>query len=124
MSEYYVYVITNPYNGKRYVGQTQQDPQKRWNYGAGYHYNTDFYNDILKYKWCNFEKEWDIYYSKEEADAAEDYYINYYHTLNPECGYNKVTNLTLKQRQKEIFRQRALDAEKRWLEKQNKKTMK
>lgn len=31
-----IYLHKNKYNGKVYVGQTCQKPEKRWNYGYGY----------------------------------------------------------------------------------------
>ena len=45
----------NKINGKIYIGQTCQNPQKRWDNGRGYETSTRFFNAILKYGWDNFE---------------------------------------------------------------------
>ena len=53
-----VYVHTNKINGKRYVGVTSQEPEKRWNEGKGYTpRQPHMYNAIQKWGWDNFEKE-------------------------------------------------------------------
>ena len=94
---YVIYCHTNIKTNQKYIGQTKnKTPKYRWNNGNGYTYNTRFYNDILLYGWENgFEHQ--IIKDKltaEEANYWEDYYINYYDTLNPEKGYNLKRNCT------------------------------
>lgn len=48
---YKVYMHTNLFNGKKYVGITKNTLQERWNNGNGYNYNTKFYREIIKYGW-------------------------------------------------------------------------
>ena len=38
-----------------YIGETSQNPKRRWKNGAGYSQQTNFYNDILSYGWNNIE---------------------------------------------------------------------
>ena len=57
MNNYLVYIHTNKLNGKKYVGQTCQRPEKRWNNGKGYKLETYFGKAIKKYGWDNFEHE-------------------------------------------------------------------
>lgn len=86
---YCVYVHINQINGKMYVGQTCQKPEKRWKYGYGYIKNPYFYKAIEKYGWDNFEHE--VIASnltKEEADNFEKVLINKLNLLNPDYGYN------------------------------------
>ena len=55
---YCVYVHTNKFNGKKYVGQTCQKPEVRFGKnGSGYVGSRVFYNAILKYGWDNFYHE-------------------------------------------------------------------
>lgn len=95
-NNYCVYIHTS-LSGKKYVGQTGQKPQKRWDNGNGYlSKNKDgkykqpaFANAILKYGWDNFEHE--IVASgltKEEADNLEKILIKKLNTMNPIYGYN------------------------------------
>ena len=88
MRKFYVYVHVCP-NGKRYVGCTKQArPELRWKEGNGYRYNKHFYSAILKYGWTNFQHE--VF----EVDSAEEMYrkevelISFYHSNDPEFGYN------------------------------------
>ena len=67
-----VYIHTNKTNGKMYVGQTCQNPKKRWSNGLGYVTQQYFYRAIQKYGWDGFEHE--IIASnltKSEADNFE-----------------------------------------------------
>lgn len=92
MSEniYCVYMHTNKVNGKKYIGQTKQEPEKRFgNNGLRYKGCSYFYSAIQKYGWDNFEHE--IIASNltsEEANKYEVKYIAYYETTNPQKGYN------------------------------------
>ena len=75
MNNYIIYCHTNKINGKKYIGQTCQSPQKRWgNNGSEYinKGNIHFKSAILKYGWDNFTHE--ILYtnlSPQEADEKE-----------------------------------------------------
>lgn len=93
---YCVYIHTSP-NGKRYVGQTGVEPEKRWrSNGKGYLAKKDgkylqpmFAHAILKYGWDNFKHEIiasDL--TKEEADELEKSLIENLNTMNSEYGYN------------------------------------
>lgn len=89
MRKYWVYVHTCKANGKRYVGiTTYSKPEIRWKEGRGYQTNRYFYSAILKHGWDNFEHE--VF----EVDSAEEMYrkevelISFYHSNDPEYGYN------------------------------------
>ena len=85
---YYVYIHTCP-NGKKYVGcTTQARPELRWKKGNGYQYNKHFYSAILKYGWDNIEHEVFEVDSKEEMYRKEVELISFYHSNDPEYGYN------------------------------------
>ena len=87
---YWVYIHTCKDNGKKYVGVTTRvKPELRWGKnGAKYHQNKHFYSAILKYGWDNFQHE--VF----EVDSAEEMYrkevelISFYHSNDPEFGYN------------------------------------
>ena len=88
-----IYKATNKITGKSYIGQTVKELSYRMaehKHRAKYeHPNTKFYNAINKYGWDSFE--WSIieesdFWSKEELNRKEKYYIQYYDTLNN--GYN------------------------------------
>ena len=86
---YCVYIHTNKINGKKYVGQTCQKPEKRWNNGDGYKNNHYFYRAIQKYGWDGFEHEViSSNLNKEEADNFEKLLIEKLDLLNPNNGYN------------------------------------
>jgi group I intron endonuclease len=95
---YYIYKFTNKTNGKIYIGQTN-NVQKRKNghksesfneKASGY--NLPFHAAIRKYGWDNFN--FDILEeiadgeSQEYIDEREIYFIQYYHSLKDENGYN------------------------------------
>ena len=85
---YYVYIHTCKANGKKYVGVTGRNPESRWKEGRGYKTNKHFYSAILKYGWDNFEHEVFEVDSKEEMYRKEVELISFYHSNDPEYGYN------------------------------------
>lgn len=90
MNNYIVYMHIFP-NGKRYIGITNQTPERRWrNNGDGYKYAQKLiWYAIRKYGWENVKHE--ILYqnlSKEEACQKEIELIAEYNTTNREHGYN------------------------------------
>ena len=89
MKEYCKYLHRNKINGKVYIGQTCQKPEKRWNYGHGYKNCPRFYSAIVSYGWSNFEHiilENNL--TSDEANEKEQYYIKKYNSQNPDLGYN------------------------------------
>lgn len=85
---YTVYKHTNKVNGKVYIGLTCQNPERRWQRGAGYA-GTYFGNAIKKYGWDGFAHE--ILHTglmKEEACACEKALITAFKSNDREFGYN------------------------------------
>ena len=88
VNSYTVYMHTCP-NGKRYIGITQQTPEKRWREGKGYRNNLNFVKAIKKYGWNNLSHE--ILYSglsKRMAEMKEIELIAKYKSNQKEFGYN------------------------------------
>ena len=76
-------------NGRRYIGVTSQNPERRWRGGMHYDYNKRFFSAIIQYGWDNIEHE--ILYenlTKEEAEQKEIELIKEYKTNQEEYGYN------------------------------------
>ena len=88
MNEYYVYIHTAP-NGKKYAGTTRLDPDVRFRNGAGYIRQPQFYEDIKRFGWENFETE--IIYkglNKETAGELETKLIRELNLTDASKGYN------------------------------------
>lgn len=83
-----VYIHIFP-NGKRYVGLTMRDVNKRWGKnGIAYKRQKVVYNAILKYGWKNIQH---IVYNidtESEMKYLERYLIAYYNTTDHRYGYN------------------------------------
>lgn len=87
MNNYKIYCLTNEINGKKYIGITRQDLEKRWKNGKGYKKTTRINMAIKKYGWDNFKKEILFEnYDNQLASDMEALYINKYKTI--ENGYN------------------------------------
>ena len=86
-NNYIIYIHINKINNKKYIGQTCQKPEKRWNHGKGYEGCHKFWNAIQKYGWDNFEHKILISnLSSKEADRIERKLIKSLNTINN--GYN------------------------------------
>ncbi|ARM69057.1 hypothetical protein vBSauCG_140 [Staphylococcus phage vB_Sau_CG] len=94
-NKYVVYKITNTFNGKMYIGMSN-NLKTRWS-GKGRQYKPSkgsttarpFYNAIQKYGWDSFKKE--ILFeglSKEEAWELEILKIEEFQTTDKDKGYN------------------------------------
>lgn len=84
-----IYKHTCP-NGKVYIGQTKQKPERRWQHGNGYKENDYFYRAIKKYGWNNIKHEIladDL--ATEEANELEIQLISQYKANDRSCGYNR-----------------------------------
>lgn len=89
MSRYTLYMHVNKINGKKYIGITGGDPEKRWSGGHGYFRNKHFNDAIKRYGWDNF----DHYIlaeglPKEEACRREKLLIKSFNTQDKRYGYN------------------------------------
>ena len=87
-NNYTVYMHIFP-NGKKYIGITCQNPQKRWQNGYGYVEQDLMWKAIQKYGWNNIEHK--IIYSnisKREAELMEIYLIKEHKTNVRQNGYN------------------------------------
>lgn len=76
-------------NNKVYIGQTLQKLNRRFRNGKGYIWNIDFWNDICKYGWNNFEHKIICSCNLDSADDLEKYYIKKYNSNKN--GYNVTT---------------------------------
>jgi len=61
---------TNKENGKKYIGITHQEPEKRWRKGLAYKGCISFYSAIQKYGWDGFKHE--VLYDGLTAKQAQD----------------------------------------------------
>lgn len=88
INNYKVYLHTNLFNHKKYVGITKVSEKTRWSNGNGYKANKKFYQDIQKYGWENgFSHEIiEDNISYKEARSLEKYYITKYNSVAQ--GYN------------------------------------
>ena len=88
-----VYCHTNKINGKKYIGQTcQNPPEKRWGKdGSNYDTTPHFFSSIQKYGWDNFEHEIIANnLTMQEALDMEAKLIATFDTTNQNKGYNLV----------------------------------
>lgn len=84
-----IYIHTNKTNGKKYVGQTCQKPERRFANGKGYKRTPVFKDAIKKYGWDNFIHEVVVDgLSLEEANKLEEKLIKELKTLDRKYGYN------------------------------------
>ena len=85
---FYIYCHTSP-SGKRYIGQTRNDPTVRWGNGRGYDRCPYFNRAIKKYGWDNIEHSiLMVCGTKQMADLLETRLIARFDTTNPAKGYN------------------------------------
>lgn len=89
---YSVYMHRNRINKKVYIGVTKQNTEKRFQNGYGYKYfNKEFWEDIQKFGWNNFDHEiLETGLSKDAVSEREEYFVNLYHSNDSEFGYNKI----------------------------------
>jgi len=90
-----VYLIENLMNGKKYIGQSINYKERKYNHKcASKNKISHLYNSIRKDGWENFEfiilmKDNTINY--DNLDFWECYFIELFDTLNREKGYNMVS---------------------------------
>lgn len=85
---YTVYKHTSP-SSKVYIGITSQLPEERWKNGKGYKTCVLLNRAIQKYGWENIKHE--VLFTgltKEEAEQKEIELIAFYHSADPDHGYN------------------------------------
>lgn len=85
-----IYLLTNKINGKVYVGQTWRSFKHRFGVnGTGYKECTYLNKAIKKYGWENFDhKKLTVALIQNDADEAEDFFINLYKSKDSKYGYN------------------------------------
>lgn len=88
IKKYVVYMHIVP-NGKKYIGITSQNINRRWQKGKGYWSNEYFTNAINKYGWDNIQHI--ILFdnlSKKEAEIKEIQLIKEHKSFDRKYGYN------------------------------------
>lgn len=93
-----IYCYTNKINGKKYIGQTIREPERKMAHkhaALKTKSNMIFHKAIRKYGWENFDYEVLIECNETELTAAEAMYITEMSTLQPK-GYNQLlgSNMT------------------------------
>ena len=86
-----IYKITNRINGKVYIGQTTRSIAIRWKQHCtpSKHCCRLIYRAIQKYGKENFTVEQiDHAHSRDELNSKEQYWIQFYDSMNREKGYN------------------------------------
>ena len=85
---YSIYLHTTP-DGKKYVGSTSQELNKRFSRGHLYKNNTRFYDAIKLFGWDNIEHQvLETVEDKKIAIKREEYYTLLFRSNEPEFGYN------------------------------------
>ena len=87
MKKFYVYVHVCP-NGKRYVGCTTYKPEYRWGRNGEGYKGQLFGKAVRKYGWSSITHEVFQVESEEEMYRKEIELISFYHSNDPEYGYN------------------------------------
>lgn len=111
-----VYMIVNLVNGKRYVGQTTESIQERFNKHVSKSKSKDcdmlICRAIKKYGKENFVYgEICVAYSQEELNILEGSYMNKYNTLDKQVGYNlKIVAINGKSKHSEETKQKLSQA--------------
>jgi len=90
-----VYCIENTVNHKKYISQSL-DIKERWRKHRKKLYANKHYNSHLQEDWNNYGKSSFSFYILEECsaemlDEKEVYYIDFFHSLNRNYGYNLKT---------------------------------
>ena len=88
MKKFYVYVHTCNANGKRYVGCTTYKPEYRWGRNGEGYKGQLFGKAVRKYGWSSITHEVFEVDSEEEMYRKEIELISFYHSNDPEYGYN------------------------------------
>lgn len=84
---FYIYLLENKINNKKYIEQTCRNPKIRWRNGFGYKNQSVIGKAIDKYGWENFSHTiLETVKTQEEANEREKYYIVFYDTLA--CNFN------------------------------------
>ena len=90
-ARYTVYKLTDP-EGKIYIGCTGQTVERRWHGGAGYRGSVFYDEAIQRYGWQNIKKEILCEkLTKVGGEKLEEWFVNYYDSMNPDKGYNRMT---------------------------------
>lgn len=87
--QFSVYLHTDKTDGRKYIGITSQQPERRWQRGLGYVNNPYFFNLIKKRGWDGFEHE--IVASgltKEKSLDLEEKLIEKYKLQDKKYGIN------------------------------------
>ena len=90
-AHYTVYKLTDP-EGKVYIGCTGKPVEQRWLGGSGYRRSVFYRESIQRHGWKNMKKEILCEkLTKEGGEKLEKWFVEYYDSMNPEKGYNRIT---------------------------------
>ena len=90
-SHYTVYKLTDP-EGKVYIGCTGKPVEQRWKKGYNYRRNTPIGVAIAHFGWEAFEKSILCEnLTKEGGEKLEKWFVEYYDSMDPAKGYNRMT---------------------------------